>query len=58
MLCEVVAHPITKIICHSSSSLIFPLYCPENLAGSAVAGHYSSQDCRKPVNTSVLLKIC
>jgi hypothetical protein len=58
-LYEVVAHPITKIMCHKSRVLIFfPLYCPENLAGSAAAGYYSSQDCGKPVNTSsVLLEI-
>jgi hypothetical protein len=31
MLYDIVAHPVTKIMCHSSSSLIFfPLYCPEN----------------------------
>jgi hypothetical protein len=58
-LYEVVAHAITKIMCHSSRVLIFfLLYCPENLAGNAAAGYYSSQDCGKTVNTSsVLLEI-
>jgi hypothetical protein len=55
-LYEVVALPITKTMCHSSRVLIiFPLYCPENLAGSAAAGYYSSQDCGEPVNTSSVL---
>jgi hypothetical protein len=55
-LYEVVAHPITKIMCHSLSALIFfPLYCPESLAGNAAAGYYSSQDCGKPANTSSVL---
>jgi hypothetical protein len=53
---EVVARPITKIMCHCLRvPIFFPLYCPENLAGSAATGYYSSQDCGKPVNTSSVL---
>jgi hypothetical protein len=58
-LYEVVAHPITKIMCHSSRVLIFfPLYCSEKLAGSAATDYSSSQDCGKPVNTSVCVCAC
>jgi hypothetical protein len=50
MLYEVVAHPKTKIVCHSSSILIFFLCIVQKIGRS-----YSSQDCGNPVNTSSVL---
>jgi hypothetical protein len=52
MLYEVVANLITKIICHSSSSVIFFPLCYPDCSWSV-----SSEDCGKPVNTSVLLSL-
>jgi hypothetical protein len=55
MLYEVVAHPKTKIICQFKYSNFLSAVLSRKLVGNAAACYCSSQDCRKPVNTSSVL---